>query len=93
MKITINSSLLIVLLILNLSCAKNDEPPTVDDDKYKFTQWSDCEDRATIQYYLTQDGGHSWPEGSSGGVDSDPPSQVINAGELLWDFFQQNQLP
>lgn len=39
----------------------------VDDDKYKFTEWSDCSEDVTIQYYLTQDGGHAWPGGLPGG--------------------------
>jgi polyhydroxybutyrate depolymerase len=47
----------------------------------------------TIRYYLTQDGGHAWPGGLPGSVIGDKPSIVINADDLLWDFFQQYQLP
>lgn len=30
----------------------------VDDNRYKFTEWSDCSDNVMIWYYLTKDGGH-----------------------------------
>ena len=60
---------------------------------YTLTQWSDCSNNVTIQYYLTKDGGHGWPGGLPGGLNSDTPSAVINANDLLWNFFQQYQLP
>ena len=65
----------------------------IDDANYKFTEWSDCSNNVTIQYYLTQDGGHGWPGGLPGGPNSDTPSVVINANDLLWTFFQQYELP
>lgn len=64
-----------------------------NNSSYKFTKWSACSNGVTIQYYLTQDGGHGWPGGLPGGPFSDTPSTVINANDLLWDFFQQYQLP
>lgn len=60
---------------------------------YTFTKWSSCTNNVTIQYYLTNDGGHGWPGGLPGGPNSDTPSTAINANNLLWDFFQQYQLP
>ena len=60
---------------------------------YTFTKWSNCGNNTTIQYYLTKDGGHAWPGGEAGSVIGDTPSTVINANDLLWDFFQQYQLP
>ena len=64
-----------------------------DDDDYKFTRWTDCTNGVTIQYYLTQDGGHAWPGGLPGSANGDIPSSVISANDLLWDFFKQYQLP
>lgn len=64
-----------------------------DDSDYKLTQWSSCDDNVMIKYYLTQDGGHGWPGGLPGGVFADIPSKVINANDLLWEFFVQYQLP
>ena len=65
----------------------------VNNSSYKFTKWSACSNAVTIQYYLTQDGGHAWPGGLPGGTFGDTPSTVINANDLLWEFFQQYQLP
>jgi polyhydroxybutyrate depolymerase len=65
----------------------------INNSSYKFTKWSGCNANGTIQYYLTTDGGHGWPGGLPGGPFSDTPSVVINANDLLWDFFQLYQLP
>jgi polyhydroxybutyrate depolymerase len=64
-----------------------------NDANYKLTKWTNCSGNVTIQYYLTKDGGHGWPGGLPGGPNSDTPSTVINANNLLWDFFQQYKLP
>lgn len=65
-----------------------------NNSSYKFTKWTDCSNNVSIQYYLTKDGGHAWPGGLPGGLPgADTPSNVINANDLLWDFFQQYQLP
>jgi polyhydroxybutyrate depolymerase len=65
----------------------------INNNSFKLTEWSDCSSNVTIQYYLTQDGGHAWPGGLPGSANGDTPSAVINANELLWNFFQQYQLP
>lgn len=65
----------------------------IDNSDYKLTQWSECQGQVTIQYYLTRDGGHGWPGGLPGGPFGDTPSKVINANDLLWDFFRKYQLP
>jgi polyhydroxybutyrate depolymerase len=64
-----------------------------DDDDFKFTKWSSCNDDVAVEYYLTQDGGHGWPGGLPGSVNGDAPSKVINANDLLWEFFQRFELP
>jgi polyhydroxybutyrate depolymerase len=68
-------------------------PEIVAEDKYTFTQWMDGNNHVTVQYYLTQDGGHAWPGGLRGRTGSDEPSTAIHANDLLWNFFQQYQLP
>ena len=65
----------------------------VDNSNYKLTKWHDCTNNVTMHYYLTTDGGHSWPGGLPGRAASDESSVVINANDLLWEFFQQHQLP
>jgi polyhydroxybutyrate depolymerase len=39
------------------------------------------------QFYITTDGGHSWPGGMQT-VLGDPTSEFIMANDLMWDFFQ-----
>lgn len=60
---------------------------------YTFTKWSGCNNNVNIHYYLTKDGGHAWPGGLPGSANGDTPSTAINANDLLWEFFQQYQLP
>jgi hypothetical protein len=56
---------------------------------YTFQQWHSCECLYTVDYYLTEDGGHSWP-GGNGTAIGDDPSEVINANDLMWEFFQSH---
>ncbi len=60
---------------------------------YTLKRWLLCANSTTIHYYLTNDGGHSWPSGLPGSAGADTPSTAINANDLLWDFFKQFQLP
>lgn len=64
-----------------------------DNSSYRLAKWFDCLGNVSMHYYLTKDGGHSWPGGESGSLFGDDPSTVINANDLMWDFFQQHQLP
>lgn len=68
-------------------------PEITNHDGYQLTQWTDCSDAVSIYYYLTDDGGHSWPGGLPGSANGDPAAESINANDLLWDFFQSHQLP
>ncbi len=82
--------------VLNVWQQKNQcaQPAKVvqDNNSYKLTKWLDCLSNVSIHFYLTKDGGHSWPGGEPGSVFGDDPSTVINANDLLWDFFQRHQL-
>lgn len=66
---------------------------TFSNNKYTLTEWLSCDKNAIINFYLTTDGGHAWPGGLPGRATSDTPSTAINADDLLWDFFQQHELP
>jgi len=69
-------------------------PQIIEDNSgYTLKEWSNCENNVAIQYYLTKDGGHAWPGGTKARAMPDEPSRVINANELIWNFFQQYQLP
>ncbi|MFN8355198.1 MAG: PHB depolymerase family esterase [Spirosomataceae bacterium] len=59
---------------------------------YTRTKWMVC-NNSTIDLYLTNDGGHSWPGGVRSREAADEPSTAINANDLIWAFFQQYQLP
>lgn len=74
------------------NCA-NPAQVTFSNNKYTLTEWLNCGNDAVINYYLTNDGGHAWPGGLPGRANSDIPSTAINANDLLWDFFQQHELP
>ena len=58
-----------------------------NDGNYTQIRWSDCDCGYEQQFYITTDGGHSWHGGMQTPV-GDPPSEVINANDLMWDFFQ-----
>jgi hypothetical protein len=58
---------------------------------YTYRNWSNCECGNEIIYYLTQDGGHSWPGGIPTAT-GDSVSNYINATDLMWDFFQQHTI-
>jgi polyhydroxybutyrate depolymerase len=60
---------------------------------YTFYKWTNCNNNSTIQYYLTKDGGHAWAGGLKGSFMGDEPSKAVSTNNLLWDFFQQYQLP
>jgi polyhydroxybutyrate depolymerase len=77
----------------DINACGNKAQVVVSNKDYTSTKWSDCDDDATIEYYLTQDGGHAWPGGLPGSAIGDTPSKVINANDLLWEFFQQHPMP
>ncbi len=62
-----------------------------DADDFDIFRWGNCSCDAEIRLYITHDGGHSWPGGIASPV-GDPPSQFVNADDLMWDFFQQFSL-
>lgn len=83
--------------VLNIWAAQNlcSASPQVitDDHRYKLTEWKDCRNAAMIRCYLTKDGGHSWPGGKKSNPRGDEPSHVIDASQLICDFFQVNSRP
>ncbi len=65
----------------------------IDDNRYQLTEWPGCTSGAVIRRYLTRDGGHAWPGGHKSNRRGDDPSTVINATDLIWDFFKGYSLP
>ncbi len=71
-------------------CLKKD---TIQNDQnYLFVKWSNCVNNSEIHFYMTRDGGHSWPSGVKY-LPGDEPSKVINADDLMWEFFQAHPMP
>lgn len=63
-----------------------------NDAELTVVRWHECDCQKEMLLYMTHDGGHSWPGGVQTGGIGDPPSQVIDANDLMWDFFQQYTL-
>jgi polyhydroxybutyrate depolymerase len=66
-----------------------------DGTRIKRTVYTDCKNRANVEYYLVEGGGHTWP----GGTQYLPArfigktSRDLNASDELWAFFSQFQMP
>jgi polyhydroxybutyrate depolymerase len=66
-----------------------------DGTRIKQTVYTNCKNRANVEYYLVQGGGHTWP----GGTQYLPAriigktSRDLNASDELWRFFRQFQTP
>jgi len=54
-------------------------------------KWFNCSSCSEVLIYTTTDGGHSWPGGNQT-TNGDPPSNQLNATDLIWDFFSQHYL-
>ena len=63
-----------------------------NDAELTVVRWHDCDCGSEMLLYMTHYGGHSWPGGTQTGGFADPPSQVIDANDLMWDFFQGHVL-
>ena len=50
----------------------------------RLVRYEECDENATVELYVVQDGGHTWP-GTNG-------TQEISANDLMWDFFQTHPL-
>ncbi len=72
------------------SCSINADTLYNGTDYDKMT-WTGCACNTEIHYYITHDGGHSWPGGTAT-IIGDPVSQYISANNLMWEFFVQHPL-
>lgn len=50
-------------------------------------RYTPCADDSAVMLCATETGGHSWPGGAKRRAD-EPPSDAINASDLMWDFFE-----
>ena len=75
---------------LHANCAVLNDT-ILDNAEVTVIRWHECDCEQEMLLYMTRDGGHSWPGGQSTGI-GDPPSTVISANDLMWNFFQQYSL-
>ncbi|HLV98380.1 MAG TPA: PHB depolymerase family esterase [Ktedonobacterales bacterium] len=75
--------------------ATGQEPDTAHDGtRVSYQLYSGCGDKSAVALYLVAGGGHTWP----GGLQYLPvslvgkTSQDIDAGEVIWAFFQPHRL-
>ncbi|MHB2151140.1 T9SS type A sorting domain-containing protein [Calditrichota bacterium LG25] len=71
-------------------CANENDTLYHEVGEYLFKVWTQCNNDADIHSYVTYDGGHSWPGGQQGSIFGDPPSEKINANDLMWAFFLEH---
>jgi polyhydroxybutyrate depolymerase len=71
------------------------EPDTANDGtRVSYQTYSTCQDKSAVALYLVAGGGHTWP----GGLQYLPQAVVgktsrdIDAGEVIWGFFQPHTL-
>lgn len=77
---------------IGINACQNTSKTIANFTKYTLTQWNKC-NNSTIQIYLTEDGGHSWPGGDKARAGADAISDAIVANDVIWTFFQQYKLP
>ncbi|WP_375446736.1 alpha/beta hydrolase family esterase [uncultured Fibrella sp.] len=77
-----------------LATCKSQKQLTRQTASYVLYSWSDCAGDAVIKYYLTSDGGHSWPGGLKAARRiGDPPSEAFVNNDIIWTFFSAHPLP
>lgn len=54
----------------------------------KWIAWRDsCASVHDVTLYLIKDNGHAWPGGEKGSRRGDEPSTVLDATDIIWEFF------
>jgi polyhydroxybutyrate depolymerase len=71
-------------------CSEETDSASISNVVTLYT-WKDCAGNAEIQFYVIEDGGHTWP--GSPITRRGLTNQDINASELIWEFFSQHSLP
>jgi polyhydroxybutyrate depolymerase len=62
-----------------------------ESELYSKWEWTPCAQGSTVNLYLTNDGGHSWPGGVKSRPAADAPSRAFNATDLIWDFLSKHK--
>ncbi|MDP5231091.1 MAG: alpha/beta hydrolase-fold protein [Cellulophaga sp.] len=86
---SVDSTLL--LIANNYNCNLMKQTIFSDSNTYDFFRYSDCDNNVQIELYVSQDGGHTWPGGQA--FANMPITNHFNASSLMWEFFQNYELP
>jgi polyhydroxybutyrate depolymerase len=81
----------LLLIANNYNCNLIKQTIFSDSNAYDFFRYSDCDHNVQIELYVSQDGGHTWPGGQA--FATMPITNHFNASSLMWDFFQNYELP
>ena len=65
----------------------NPAAEVADGPVFTLSRYS-CPPGIEVEYYLVKDNGHAWPGGRAGSVRGDVPTELLNATEMMWDFFR-----
>lgn len=55
--------------------------------------WSEGRQATQVVLYILHNQGHAWPGGRAPRSASDPPSPLLKAHDILWDFFASRKAP
>lgn len=81
-----------LLLIANdYNCGLIKQTIFSDTNTYDFFRYSDCDNSVQIELYVSQDGGHTWPGGEA--LPTMEVTNHFNASTLMWEFFENYELP
>jgi polyhydroxybutyrate depolymerase len=63
------------------------DPSIERGDGVTVRTWTGCNGGAEVSMYTIESGGHSWPGGQRMAGFLDPPSEKLNATDIIWRFF------
>lgn len=86
---SVDSTLL--LIANNYNCGLIKQTIFSNPTTYDFFRYSNCDNNVQIELYVSQDGGHTWPGGQA--FANMPITNHFNASDLMWEFFQNYELP
>jgi polyhydroxybutyrate depolymerase len=86
---SVDSTLL--LIANNYNCGLIKQTIFSNPTTYDFFRYSNCDNNVQIELYVSQDSGHTWPGGQA--FANMPITNHFNASNLMWEFFQNYELP
>ncbi len=79
------------LIATNYNCGQIKDTIYSEPNTYDFFSYSDCDNSVILELYVSHDGGHTWPGGQA--FANMPITSHFNASNLMWEFFQNYEVP